>query len=301
MKKTAKTMLVVIFSLSILLTACTSKPVVDGFGEEVVLTVPPKKIISLSPSTTEILFAVGAGDRVIGRDSNSIFPEEALAVQDLGGMWDGVPVEDILALEPDLILTGENISPDTVKQLQDIGLTVYWQSNPVDFPGLFDNIRDVATLTGDLANAEVLIKSLQERITKVGEALSGVEDTPLVFYELDATDPTNPFTAGAGTFISYVIKQAKGKNLGDVLDSDWVQISSEELIVQNPDFILLSDAFFGVTTESVADRAGWSEIDAVSSGNVVPFDPYILSIPGPRLVDGLEEVARIIHPGTLDD
>ena len=301
MKQSQRIIIGLIIGLTILVSACASAPVVDDLGEEVVLSGPAQKIISLSPSTTEILFAVGAGGRVIGRDSNSLYPEDALAVLDLGGMWDGVPVEDILALEPDLILTGENISPDTVKQLQDVGLTVYWQSNPKDFPGLFENIRDVAGLTGNLADAEALIKSIQERIDFIEAVLEDVEDTPLVFYELDATDPTNPFTAGTGTFISYVISQAKGRNLGDALDNEWVQISSEELIKQNPDYILLADAFFGVTTDSVKERAGWADIKAVTSGNVIPFDPYILSIPGPRLVDGLEEVTRIIHPGLLNE
>ncbi len=301
MKQSQRIFIVLVICLTIFVSACASTPVVDDLGEEVVLSGPAQKIISLSPSTTEILFAVDAGDRVIGRDSNSLFPEEALPVLDLGGMWDGVPVEDILALEPDLILTGENISPDTVKQLQNVGLTIYWQSNPKDFPGLFENIRDVASLTGNSADAEVLIKSIQERIDIVETALADVEETPLVFYELDATDPTNPFTAGAGTFISYIISQAKGKNLGDVLDNEWVQISSEELIKQDPDFILLADAFFGVTTESVVERAGWADIKAVVSGNVIPFDPYILSIPGPRLIDGLEEVTRIIHPGLINE
>lgn len=301
MKQPKRFIFCLVICLVFLISACASTPVVDDLGGEVELSGPAQKIISLSPSTTEILFSVGAGDRVIGRDSNSLYPDEVLVVQDLGGMWDGVPIEDILALQPDLILTGENISPDTIKQLQDVGLAVYWQSNPKDFSELFDNIRDVAGLTGNLTEAEVLINSIQERIDFINTTLADVEETPLVFYELDATDPTNPFTAGAGTFISYVISQAKGKNLGDVLESDWVQISSEELIKQNPDYILLADAFFGVTTDSVEERAGWGDIKAVTSGNVIPFDPYILSIPGPRLIDGLEEVTKIIHPGLINE
>jgi iron complex transport system substrate-binding protein len=296
MKKFKLQIVLIAVVLALIITACQSSPVIDGSGEELSLSGPANKIISISPSTTEILFAVGAGDKVIGRDSNSLFPEEALNVQDLGGMWEGVPVEDILALEPDLVVMGENISQDTADELRAVGLTVYWQANPSDFSELFDNIREVASMTGNQNEAEDLIKGLDRRINEAYELIGSVSEEPLVFYELDATDPANPWTAGKGTFISYVINQAKGNNLGDVLEGDWVQISSEELIAQNPEFILLADAMFGVEPDSVKDRAGWADIDAVVNDLVIPFDPNILSIPGPRLVDGLEEVIKIIHP-----
>ena len=291
---------IVILGLGLALSACQPSPVIDGLGEEVSLAGSADRIISISPSTTEILYAVGAGDKVIGRDSNSLYPEDAQAVQDLGGMWDGVPIEDILALEPDLVMMGANISEDTAEELRALGLTVYWQANPADFQELFDNIRQVASLTGNKKEADDVIQGLQERIDSAAELVKTVTVEPLVFYELDATDPANPWTAGQGTFISYVIAQAKGKNLGDALEGDWVQISSEELIAQNPEYILLADAMFGIEPESVKERAGWSEIDAVTNDLVVPFDPNLLSIPGPRLVDGLEEVIKIIHPGLAE-
>lgn len=279
-------------------TEPTLEPIVitDDLEVEITLEVPAKTIVSISPSLTEILFGVGAGDRLVGRDSNSQFPEEALDVKDLGNMWDGIPVEAILALEPDLVLAGEIFSADAINELRDLGLTVYWQANPKDFDGLYENIRVIAILTGTEGEAENLILSLQNRIASLEEKLETVEVVPLVFYELDASDPANPWTTGSGTFISYIINKAKGQNLGDVLDGDWVQISSEELIVQNPEYILLADGLYGITAESVAERAGWDEISAVVEGNLLTFDPFILSVPGPRLVDGFEAVARMIHP-----
>jgi iron complex transport system substrate-binding protein len=211
-------------------------------------------------------------------------------------MWEGVPIEDILALEPDLVMMGANISQDTADELRNVGLTVYWQANPTDFQELYENIQEVAAMTGNQKEAQDLVTDLQKRIDTAVEMVSSVEEQPLVFYELDATEPANPWTAGKGTFISYVITQAKGRNLGDELEGDWVQISSEELIAQDPDYILLADALFGVEPDSVKERAGWTEITAVTNNHVIPFDPNLLSIPGPRLVDGLEEVIKIIHP-----
>lgn len=268
----------------------------DDLGIEVVLDGPAQAIVSISPSLTEILFGIGAGDRLIGRDSNSMYPEAALEAVDLGGMWDGIPVEDILAMEPDLILAGEIFSADAIAELRDLGLTVYWQANPDDFEGLYENILDIAVLTGTEEQAEELIVSLSGRVAALDDKLAAVEETPLVFYELDASEPANPWTTGAGTFISYVINRAKAINLGDSLEGEWVQISSEELVAQNPDVILLSDALYGVTIESVSERAGWSDIKAVIEGEIYPFDPFILSVPGPRLVDGFEQVAAILHP-----
>jgi iron complex transport system substrate-binding protein len=270
--------------------------IIDDLGNEIVLEGPAQKIISISPSLTEILYSVGAGDKLIGRDSNSMYPEAALEVVDLGGMWDGIPVEDILAMEPDLILAGEIYSAEAIAELRELGLIVYWQANPDSFEGLYENIKDIAYLAGMEDQAATLVESLIIRVDGLTEKLQDVENTPVVFYELDASEPANPWTPGAGTFISYVIGQAKGLNLGDSLSGEWVQISSEALIAQNPDFILLADALYGITPESLSERAGWAEIKAVVDGNVFPFDPFILSVPGPRLVDGFEKVAEILHP-----
>jgi iron complex transport system substrate-binding protein len=297
MKNRIGSLLIITLVLAVTLAACTPATTVeDDRGFELVLDQPAQKIISITPSMTEILYGVGAGDRLIGRDSNSIYPEAALEVVDLGGMWEGIPVEDILALEPDLILAGEIYSEEQVAELRDLGLNVYWQANPEDFEGLYQNIRDIAILTGTEEQAEELIGSLSGRVAALDEKLTAVEDAPLVFYELDASEPANPWTTGAGTFISYIISKAKATNLGDSLEGEWVQISSEELVAQNPDVILLADALYGVTVESVAERAGWSEIKAVDEGNVYPFDPFILSVPGPRLVEGFERIVDILYP-----
>lgn len=270
--------------------------VLDDLGEEITLAGPAQRVISISPSMTEILFGVGAGDRLIGRDSNSTFPEQALLAEDLGGMWDGIPVERILALEPDLILAGEIFSAEAIAELRDLGLTVYWQANPDTFEGLYENIRAIAVLTGTEDQAETLIGELAGRVAAVDALLAESAERPLVFYELDASEPANPWTAGAGTFISYVISQAKGLNLGDSLEGDWVQISSEALVAQDPEIILLADELYGVTVESVAERPGWGAIKAVQDGKVYGFDPFILSVPGPRLVDGFEVLASLLHP-----
>ncbi len=268
----------------------------DGLGNTITLEQPAQRIVSLAPSITESLFAIGAGGQLVARDDNATFPEEAQALPSVGSLWGGLPLEAILAQEPDLVIVAEITSPDQVKQLQDAGLTVFWQANPTDFDGLYQNLRELAALTGHTPEAEALITRLQARVQAVEDALADVTETPLVFYELDATDPANPWTSGPGTFVSYTIAKAKGQNVGDALESAWAQISTEALVEQNPDIILLADAPYGVTPEAVAARAGWDALKAVQEGKVYPFDPNLLSVPGPRLVDGLETLAVMLHP-----
>jgi len=270
--------------------------VTDGLGNTVTLSRPAQRIVALAPSITESLFAIGAGGQIVARDDNAKFPPEAEKIPSVGGLWGDLPLEAILSYQPDLVIAAEIISPDKVKQMQDAGLQVFWVPNPKDFDGLYKNLRDLAKLTGHEAEAEKLIAQLQERVQTVEDALADVTEEPLVFYELDGTDPANPWTTGPNTFISNTIKMAKGRNVGDVLDKAWAQISTEELVKQNPDIILLADAPYGVTPESVAQRPGWDAIKAVKEGKVYPFDPNLLSVPGPRLVDGLETLAVMLHP-----
>jgi len=256
----------------------------------------PDAIVSLAPSATELLFAVGAASQVVGRDESSLYPQEAAEISSIGSLYGDLPAESILALEPDLVLAAETISPEAVTALQGLGLQVYWQKNPTTYDDLTQNMRDIAELTGHQQEVESIIMDLEARISAVVETVSTAESTPTVFYELDATDPSNPWTTGSGTFIDTIITMAGGTNAASELQGNYAQMSAETLIAENPDVILLGDAAFGITPESVAERSGWDAIKAVQNEAVYPFNPNILSIPGPRLVEGLEEMAKILHP-----
>jgi iron complex transport system substrate-binding protein len=268
----------------------------DDMGNTVELDGYPQAIVSISASTTEVLFAIGAGDQVVGRDEYSIYPEEALEVTNIGAMWEELPAEAILALEPDLVVAAQIISEDQVLALRDLGLNVYWQANPTTYPELWENLRDFARLTGHEEETEAMIADLEARVRAVEDEVAYAETTPSVFYELDATDPSNPWTTGSGTFIDYIITSAGGKNAATALEGEYAQISSEQLIAVNPDIILLADAPYGTTPESVAERPGWDVITAVQENALYPIDPNMMSVPGPRLVNALEETAKLLHP-----
>lgn len=272
----------------------------DGLGRSITLDAPATQIVTLGASVLESLFAIGAGDQVSGREEFSTFPEEALEIPSVGSLWGELPSEAIVALEPDLVIAAEIISPEQVAALEELGLLVFWQANPIDFEGLYVNIRELADLSDHRDEAEELIQAMSQRVAGVIAVVGTVSENPTVFYELDATDPENPYTVGTGNFIDTLINMAGGVNIGAVLEGEYAMISSEELIVQNPDIILLSDAAYGITPESVAARPGWDAIAAVVNGQVLPFDPFLVSVPGPRLVDGLEEMARLFHPDLFD-
>ncbi len=271
---------------------------VDGLDRTVTLSAPAARIISLSPSNTELLYAVGAGDQVVGRDELSDYPEEAKAVDSVGGSMGDFSTEAIVALEPDLVLASELNAPEIVKTLEDLGLTVYYLPNPKSFEDLYKNIETVATLTGH--DASDLADDLKQRVDTVDEKIAPISARPIVFYELDGTDPLKPWTSGPGTFVDLLITRAGGSNVSSSLEGEWAQISSEELVAADPSIILLGDALYGVTAESVAARTGWDSITAVQNNAIYPFNPDLATRPGPRLVDALEEMAKLLLPGLFE-
>ncbi len=273
----------------------TTLTVTDGLGREVNLDGPAQRVVSMAPSNTEILFAIGAGDQVVGRDTLSDFPEEAKAIADIGSTFDALNTELIVSLKPDLVLAAEINTPEQVKQLEDLGLAVYYLKNPLTLEEMYANLEIVAQLTGHEEETATLMESLKARVAAVDEKIAPISSRPNVFYELDGTDPAKPYTAGKGTFITQLIERAGGHNIASDLDG-YPQLSLEQVVAADPAFILLGDARYGVSPESIAQRPGWESLSAVKNGQVVPFNDDLVSRPGPRLVDALEELAKLLRP-----
>lgn len=291
--------------LSLALAACnpaaspTATPqaiaVTDGLGRPVSLPQPAQRIVSMAPSNTEILFAIGAGAQMVGRDELSDYPPEALNLPSVGGSWSSYNYEMIVSLQPDLVLAGEINTPEQVKAIEDLGIPVYYLSNPATLEDMYTNLQIIGQLTGRQEQAAQLSASLQARVQAVDEKLATAQKVT-VFYELDGSEPAKPWTAGSGTFIDLLISRAGGVNVAANLNMAYAQYSLEDLLVQDPQVILLGDAAYGVTPEAVAQRAGWGGLQAVQNGQILTFDDNLVSRPGPRLVDGLEALAALLHP-----
>jgi iron complex transport system substrate-binding protein len=272
----------------------------DGLGREITLNGPAQRVVSLAPSNTEILFAIGAGDQVVGRDEFADYPEEARSIESVGGSFGEYNPEAIVALEPDLVLAAEIHPPELVKQLEDLGLTVYYLKNPLTIEEMYGNLEIVGQLTGH--DVTELVDALKDRVAAVDEKVAAATDKPIVFYEIDASDASKPYTYGPGTFGDLLITRAGGVNLATAagITDPYPQVSLEQIVVTNPNVIVLGDSMWGVTAESVKDRSGWDVLDAVTNEQIFPFDDNLVSRPGPRLVDGLEQLAKLLHPDLFE-
>ena len=269
--------------------------ITDGMGREVSLAGPARRIVSLAPSNVEVLFAIGAGSQLVGRDDFSDFPPEAAMVESIGNTFADLNTEAILALEPDLVLAAEINSPEEIHAIEALGIPIFQVPNPLDFEGLFTNLAEIGKLTGHESEAEALADALRARVEAVIEITTGAEPAK-VYYEVDGTDPTAPWTTGSGTFQDVLITLAGGENIAADIEG-WGQISLEELIVRNPDLMIFEQGVWVPTTvDNVAERTGWGDISAVVNGTIVEIDTNWIGRPGPRLVDALEAIAKALHP-----
>ena len=273
---------------------------VDDLDREITVELPLQSVVSLAPSITETVCALDLCDKLVGVDYSSNYPAEVTELDIVTNFDMTINYEMILALNPDLVLISELTSTDVVKQLEDLGLNIYYFKNPKTLEDLSTYLMKFGEVTGKEAEAEQLTAELESRIAVVDEIISKKQSTPLVFYELDSTEPAKPWTSSSGTFVDELITRAGGKNVAADLAGEWVQISIEDLIIKDPDIIILADMNYGVTPESVALRSGWNNLSAVKEDQIFGFDSDLASRPGPRLADGLEEIARIIHPELFD-
>jgi iron complex transport system substrate-binding protein len=262
---------------------------ITSAGFETTINQEPISLVSLSPSATEILFAIGAGGQVIAVDSLSNYPETA-PISELNSFDPNV--ESILAFNPDLVILNLNsMKANEVREALDkLGIPVLMEQAPNDMDGVYQEIRVLGTATGKLANAEELIAQMQQRRAEILESVKDV--TPVKFFhELDNT----LYSVTSSTFIGSVYKDFGLINVADGAEgadqSGYPQISAEYLVSENPQLIFLADAQYGETVEVVSQRAGWSQIDAVVNNKVIELPADIPSRWGPRIIDFYQIIA----------
>lgn len=269
----------------------------DGFpiavataNGDVVLAERPVRIVSISPTATEMLFAVGAGEQVVAVDSFSYYPPDA-PVTDLSGFQPNV--EAIASYEPDLVVTSGN--PDgLIDALSLLGIPVLLAPAAASFDDVYTQIEQFGAATGNVGNAAELVAQMQTDIADIIAGLPDWEIAPTYYHELDPT----LYSATSSTFIGTVYSTLGLVNIADEADVDgygFPQLSAEWILDQNPDFIFLADGnCCGASPESVAERPGWDGLDAVLSERVIVLDDDIASRWGPRIVDYLRSVAAAV-------
>jgi iron complex transport system substrate-binding protein len=265
----------------------------DDAGRSVSFDTVPQRIISHVPSITEMLFTLGLGDRVVGVDDYSDYPPEAKQKPSVGNYYNP-SIENIVALNPDLVLT-DGYS-DSIKQLDNLGIR-YLVINPKDIEGIFRDLRLLGQVAGIETQAAQLIDNMNKQINDV---MTRVKNSPkvTVFYVLDArSDPSNPWTAGPGSFIDSLITMAGGDNIAGSAPGAWVQFSIEEVVAADPQIIILASnhGTADVSKAELSQYPVWSKLSAVKKDNIFTFNADLAN-PVPRITQGLQDMAKIIHP-----
>ena len=266
----------------------------DDMGRAVAIDQIPQRLVSFGPSITEILFALGLEEKVVGVSSYSDYPEAAESKPKIGDAFNP-SLEKIVELEPDLVLTVKQEQLN--RELDALGIE-FMVLDPEDIDAIWGDIELVGEITGTEKRAEELIKDMQDSISQVTALM---EDAPKVsvFFIIDATDPTLPWTAGTGSFIDALITMAGGENIAAKGQGAWVQFSLEQIVSSDPEVIIIQTMTGGIPTvskEELEAHPAWGEMTAVKQGNICFINGDLVSRPGPRIVQGLETMAKIIHP-----
>jgi iron complex transport system substrate-binding protein len=263
----------------------------DMAGREVTLAAPPKRIVSLVPSVTEILYALGAEGRLVGVTDFCDFPPEARTQPKVGGMV-APSLEAIVALKPDLVIaTSEGTREDTVTQLRHLKVPVYLVAahQVADATSL---IRRLGELTASESSAGPLVARLEQRIEAVKQAV-GPHARPRVLYVLW---PEPLIVPGRGALVTELIQIAGGQSLTADDPDAWPRYSLEAAVARSPEVILLANHGAGTGAVEVEKWRRLASLPAVRSGRLLSVNGDLMHRYGPRFVDGLEQLARAIHP-----
>jgi iron complex transport system substrate-binding protein len=256
----------------------------DDLGRSVLLPKEPKRIVTLLPSHTETLFALGVGSRVIGVDDYSDFPADVVRLPKLGGMYDA-RVEGVLGLSPDLVFISET-SPAT-STMERVGLTV-WAGSARTLDDVYRVARICGDLTGRTEEAAALVRRIHddlERETRRAASLPRVR----VYYELDAT----PYAVGPDSFVGALLAKAGGDNVVPRGIGEWPKVSPEVIATADPEVVI------GVDLDALARRPGWDRTTAVRNRRVFSLTPEQRAVvvrSGPRIAEGVRVLSQLLHP-----
>ncbi|MEQ8200754.1 MAG: cobalamin-binding protein [Syntrophomonadaceae bacterium] len=269
--------------------------ITDDLGRQITLAAEPARIVSLAPSNTEILYALGLGAKIVGNTTYCDYPEEAKQCYKVGGFADP-SLEKIVAVKPDLVLASD-IHMQILKVMEDAGLKVI-VLNAKSLEGVFGNILLVGKAAGVEDKATELAQDLKKRVDGVNAQIAQVPtgERPLVYYELWY----EPYmSVGKDTLIAQLIRLAGGINMTDDNIEQYPKLSQEVIIERNPAVMINSYGHGSgalITPQQIAARKGWSQLDFIKNNRIYTIESDLLSLAGPRIVDGLETMARALHP-----
>lgn len=274
--------------------------ITDGIGNKVTIEKKPKSIVSLLPSNTETAFALGLDKEIVGVSDFDNYPEQVKSKEKVGGQE--FNIEKIISLKPDIVLaTASNAhnSKDGLKQLEDSGIKVIAINDASSFDDVYKSIEMIGKVTGTKAKAEEIVDGMKSKVAEIKEKAEGIskENQQKVWIEVSA--PPSIFTTGKGTFMNEMLEILGAQNIAGEKEG-WIQYSEEEVVKANPDVAILTYGYYDKgAVDKVYKRKGWKEVSAIKNKKVYSVDSDTVSRSGPRLAEGLEEMAKAIYPDTF--
>lgn len=259
----------------------------DSMGNEVVIESEPKRIISVAPSITEIVYALGKEGNLVGRTDYCDYPEEAKNVESIGSLTNP-DVEKIVELKPDVVIASTHFKEDVGQKLKDLGINIIVINDSKNINGAYESINKLGEILNAKDKAEEVVKSNKEKIEEIKEKTVN-EETPKAYYVV-GFGKNGDFTATGDTFIAEMIEVAGGDNIAK--DATGWAYNLESLIENDPEYIIISN---GMKDEFMATE-GYKELSAVKNNNVFEIDGNLLNRQGPRISEGVEALAKILHP-----
>lgn len=272
----------------------------DAADKEITIEKKPEKIISLIPSNTEILYALGAGDEVVGVSENDNYPEDVKDKEQVAGLE--LNIEKIISLKPDLVLahgSAGDMWESGLKQLEDSGITVLVVHNAESFDEVYNTIDFIAKATGHTEEASDTINDMKAKLDEIEKKAADIkeEDQKSVFVEISPAPEI--YAAGKNTFMDEMLKTINAKN--SVQEEGWPMINEEAIIKMNPEVIIVNYNYVDNAVDQVLDREGWQDVAAIKGKQVYTVDENLVSRSGPRIVEGVEELAKAVYPDVFKE
>lgn len=264
---------------------------VDAMGDEVTAVEDTEEltIVSTAPSATEILFALGCGDNIVGVDAYSTYPEETANIEVVGD-YNGFDAEKVISLNPTVVFAGNTLQAEDIQTLEDAGLNVVAVEATY-----YDDIANSITLIGSVIGKEDEAAALNEQIAEVAQTVEekavAFAEKPSVYYVMSIGDSGN-WTSGEGSFINTIIEMAGGTPITAGSESEWLEYPVEDLVENDPDILIVSDY---VTEEDLVAETGYKDLTAITEGHYYFINTDIISRPGPRITEALETLQSDIE------
>lgn len=269
--------------------------IMDALGNKVVIKQRPTRIVSLMPSNTEIAYALGLDKKIVGVSDYDNYPKDTLKKEKIGGQQ--FNTEKIIGLKPNLVLahaSSASIAKDALKQLRDAGIPVLVIANATNFEQVYNSIGMVGKATGTTKQADEVVKGMKDKLAVIKEKAASIKDKKKVYMEV-APAP-DIYTTGKNTFMNEMLTAINADNVaGD--QQGWIKVDQESIIQKNPDVIITTYGYYVKNpAEQVLTRKGWENVNAVKNKQVIDVNSDLVDRPGPRVVEGVEALAKAVYP-----